>query len=240
VEHVSKVNYRASFKMLQYITLVLTEYEKEANKAKDNISYTKNFIQEKELKWGILMTRINAKEIFTESILELIKKKSLQEITVTNIVEHSGLSRQSFYVHYRDKYDLVNQIYDDDINRAINDLQSFKIYIDIFIEVILEGMYDKLPFYVKALEYTGQNALMHHMKDVAYQTHAEIVLPHMNNKMPQQKIPYCLNYHANCAIITTIDWVINNTYVPPREVASMIVESIPRLMKPCYSFSKYC
>jgi len=44
VEHVSKVNYRASFKMLQYITLVLTEYEKEANKAKDNISYTKNFI----------------------------------------------------------------------------------------------------------------------------------------------------------------------------------------------------
>ena len=44
VEHESKVNYRASFKMLQYITLVLTEYEKEANKAKDNISYTKNFI----------------------------------------------------------------------------------------------------------------------------------------------------------------------------------------------------
>ena len=35
VEHESSVNYRASFKMLQYITLVLTEYEKEANKAKE-------------------------------------------------------------------------------------------------------------------------------------------------------------------------------------------------------------
>ena len=44
VEHESKVNYRASFKMLQYIMLVLDDYEKEVNKASGSkISYTKNF-----------------------------------------------------------------------------------------------------------------------------------------------------------------------------------------------------
>ena len=43
-EHESKVNYRASFKMLQYIMLVLDDYEKEVNKASGSkISYTKNF-----------------------------------------------------------------------------------------------------------------------------------------------------------------------------------------------------
>jgi hypothetical protein len=44
VEHESEVNHRASFKMLQYITLVLTDYEKEANKAKDGASRAKNFM----------------------------------------------------------------------------------------------------------------------------------------------------------------------------------------------------
>ena len=44
VEHESEVNYRASFKMLQYITLVLADYEKEANKkAKKKISESKDF-----------------------------------------------------------------------------------------------------------------------------------------------------------------------------------------------------
>jgi len=43
VEHQSQVNYRTSFRMLQYITLVLTEYEKEANKEKKNASHAKGF-----------------------------------------------------------------------------------------------------------------------------------------------------------------------------------------------------
>jgi len=43
VEHESKVNYRTSFKLLQYITLVLAEYEKEANKTSPGISSTKGF-----------------------------------------------------------------------------------------------------------------------------------------------------------------------------------------------------
>ena len=43
VEHESQVNHRASFKMLQYITLVLTEYEKDANKENQAASRAKDF-----------------------------------------------------------------------------------------------------------------------------------------------------------------------------------------------------
>ena len=43
VEHESQVNYRSSFKMLQYITLVLTDYEKEANKKNKDASRAKGF-----------------------------------------------------------------------------------------------------------------------------------------------------------------------------------------------------
>ena len=43
VEHESEVNYRASFKMLQYIALVLNDYEKEINGENKNASYSKDF-----------------------------------------------------------------------------------------------------------------------------------------------------------------------------------------------------
>ncbi|MDR3201083.1 MAG: Rpn family recombination-promoting nuclease/putative transposase, partial [Spirochaetales bacterium] len=42
-EHESEVNYRASFKMLQYICLVLDQYEKDVNKEQDGFSLTKEF-----------------------------------------------------------------------------------------------------------------------------------------------------------------------------------------------------
>ena len=43
LEHESGVNHRTSFKMLQYITLVLTDFEKEINKEKANASSAKGF-----------------------------------------------------------------------------------------------------------------------------------------------------------------------------------------------------
>ncbi len=43
LEHESKVNYRASFKMLQYIALVLNDYEKECDREKPKASFLKEF-----------------------------------------------------------------------------------------------------------------------------------------------------------------------------------------------------
>ena len=44
VEHESEVNFRASFKMLQYIALVLHEHEKETNKRHESrVSFTRDF-----------------------------------------------------------------------------------------------------------------------------------------------------------------------------------------------------
>ena len=43
LEHESQVNYRASFKMLQYTALVYNEYEKDVNKQSSVASYAKDF-----------------------------------------------------------------------------------------------------------------------------------------------------------------------------------------------------
>ncbi|MDR0221891.1 MAG: Rpn family recombination-promoting nuclease/putative transposase, partial [Lachnospiraceae bacterium] len=43
-EHESKVNFRSSFKMLQYYVLVLNDYEKEVSKSDKNIIHAKDFM----------------------------------------------------------------------------------------------------------------------------------------------------------------------------------------------------
>lgn len=46
--------------------------------------------------------------VFAECIKQLMNHQSLDKITVTDIVEISGKTRQTFYRYFRDKYDLVN------------------------------------------------------------------------------------------------------------------------------------
>lgn len=48
--------------------------------------------------------------LFAKAIKTLIKKQPLDKITVTDIVSTAGKTRQTFYRHFQDKYDLVNCI----------------------------------------------------------------------------------------------------------------------------------
>jgi AcrR family transcriptional regulator len=185
------------------------------------------------------MARCNAKEIFAESIIDLLCKKPLQKITVANIVGHSGLSRQSFYVYYQDKYDLVNQIYDDDINRAIQNLQSHGIFMDLRIEAVFDGMCDKLQFYAKAFEYSGENSLISHMKKISYQAHSDILQSFIGSGILEQKMQYCLNFHANCITAACVEWINSGARLPTSDVVSIIIDSIPRMMRAHYIFSKH-
>ena len=48
------------------------------------------------------------KYIFAKSLNDLMHKQPLDKITVTDIVKKSGMTRQTFYRYFQDKYDLVN------------------------------------------------------------------------------------------------------------------------------------
>ena len=54
---------------------------------------------------------INVKNIIASALLELCETKSLEALTVKQILEKSGVSRQTFYNHFIDKNDLIQYVY---------------------------------------------------------------------------------------------------------------------------------
>lgn len=48
-----------------------------------------------------------------ESFFELIEEKDFKHISVKDITDRAMISRNTFYLHYTDKYDLFNKICDD-------------------------------------------------------------------------------------------------------------------------------
>ena len=52
------------------------------------------------------------KKAIAESLKKLMKEKPFEKISVAEICEECGLTRKSFYYHFKDKYDLVSWIFD--------------------------------------------------------------------------------------------------------------------------------
>ena len=66
------------------------------------------------------MKRKTAKEVLAITLKELAEEKTLDKISVSEIVQESGYSTATFYRHFKDKYDLADWIYSNDISWIID------------------------------------------------------------------------------------------------------------------------
>ena len=52
------------------------------------------------------------KKALADALKELMDTKPFHKISVSDICERCQMNRKSFYYHFKDKYDLMNWIYD--------------------------------------------------------------------------------------------------------------------------------
>lgn len=61
------------------------------------------------------------KKLLRQALAQLMLEKQIKDITVTDLVERADINRGTFYVHYRDVYDLRSQM-EDEIVTALDDM----------------------------------------------------------------------------------------------------------------------
>lgn len=66
------------------------------------------------------------KKAFEDSLACLAREYPLNKITVKTLCEKAQLSRNAFYFHYRDIYDLVEEIENDFITEVVGYLDDFR------------------------------------------------------------------------------------------------------------------
>ena len=57
------------------------------------------------------------KQSIKNSFIELVKKKGYNKVSVTDIVSKANINRNTFYLHYEDKEDLIKKLLDDSSSR---------------------------------------------------------------------------------------------------------------------------
>ena len=86
-------------------------------------------------------------KLLREALIELIEERGFEALTVGGITERAMVSRAAFYRNYRDKYDLVEQIFDEAMSALLGKVADLgrehppKVWVAFFEHI---ASYDRL------------------------------------------------------------------------------------------------
>lgn len=101
--------------------------------------------------WGEdVRVRDKTKKKIASSLMNLVEKKPIDKITITDITVNCDISRQVFYRYFLDKKDLINWIYEEDCGSVIYTGEE-KFSIKSWLKYIIDILAEKKNFFMHAI-----------------------------------------------------------------------------------------
>lgn len=170
----------------------------------------------------------HTKWMFAEAILEIIKTKELSKIRITELCEYCNTDRQIFYYHFKDKYDLVAWIYQNDFNDSLKKCNS-----PVSKEIILFLLYrikEKQFFYQKAFKNTNQNSLFTYIQNVNYKVTVDLFKKEFQSDELTEQQLFTIKYHSYAWVGCLAEWIATKC-TPSPEIYTDFLYHISYLMQ---------
>lgn len=175
------------------------------------------------------MKTVNTKQLIMDAAKEIGRTHIVEEITVSEICKSCDISRQTFYTHFKDKYDLLGQIYSQTITSVMETEIDTRPWSRI-IGKMLENVKKDKEFYLHALKFKGQNALTDNMFFYIYTGYLHEIEHRSGKEIQDPELLYAIRYNAYGGAGCMLDWIYNGMKEDPYEVAARIIACMPSRM----------
>lgn len=107
------------------------------------------------------------KRALAASLKHLLLQKPLNKITINDIAEDCGISRMTFYYHFRDIYDLVEWTCVEDAARALEGKRTYDTWQEGFLN-IFRLMQDNKPFIMNVYRCVSRERIEHYLNPLIH------------------------------------------------------------------------
>lgn len=160
-----------------------------------------------------------------DSVKECMISKHVDKITVQNIVDGCGMTRQTFYRNFKDKYDLINWYFDKLV------LESFaQIGVD---KTVCQSLCEKFEFikkeqifFTEAFRSDDYNSLKEHDFELIMSFYTDLVTRKRKGPLSED-IQFLLEMYCQGSVYMTVKWVLSGMKQSPREMAQSLTEAMP-------------
>ena len=166
------------------------------------------------------------KEALADALRQMMTLKPIDKVTVKDIVEICGVNRQTFYYHFDDVDDLLEWVFEDDMehampkevvaDRALDDVMNYIIYLEENGSFTLNVYNSNSRIYM--LRY-----LKRKMKE-CITAYAVLVSEGMN--IDRQDFDFVTEFYACCAIGFISEWLDHGMQLPREITRERIIKTM--------------
>ncbi len=182
---------------------------------------------------GCIMKRKTAKEILAESFREIAATKSIDKITIRDIVDNCGYSSATFYRNFKDKYDLIAWEHTRGVAEIMDRIDD-KVYR--WKQTLIDGahwFYGEREYLTNLFQHTsGHDSFVRYMTEI----NCNALKKHILNTGGKSELDkneelyirvYCLG-----TVSLTCEWLLGLHEATPDEIADIYEQSIPAPLRP--------
>lgn len=134
------------------------------------------------------------KNALYNTLMELMKTKSFEEIKVSDICSEALINRSTFYAHYNDKYELLKDAIDnlknsliEELNKNVQTSNTKEYYLEM-ISILLNHIEEKRSIYQQIMLNNRNSIMVDILYDVLDHDITSKIKKNKNEKIPGEII----------------------------------------------------
>ncbi|MEY8317967.1 TetR/AcrR family transcriptional regulator [Oscillospiraceae bacterium 50-58] len=166
------------------------------------------------------------KRALEASLKNLLLQKPLNKITINDITEDCGISRMTFYYHFKDIYDLVEWSCMEDAARALEGKKTYDTWQEGFLNIFRAVQANK-PFVMNVYRSVSRERVEQYLKPLIH----NLVLGVIEEKSAEMAVSeadksFIAYFYEYAFIGIMLDWISENMKGDPE----IIVERTSKLI----------
>ena len=175
---------------------------------------------------------IKTKKLLYQTLIELMKDKTFEEIKVSDICTTAMINRSTFYAHYDDKYELlldfINTLkkeFVEELSKKDNDSLTPREYYLKLIELFLEHIENKKDIY-NAIMINNRNSIM---MDILLSVVNDDILKNIKENDINPNVPSDIiaKFYLGGVINLGVEWLSNNNKYTKKQIIDYLKILIP-------------
>ena len=167
------------------------------------------------------------------SIKECMKTTPVDRITVKDIVEGSGLTRQTFYRNFKDKYDLINWYFDKLVLQSFEQIGMGNTVGESLTQKF-EFILNEKAFFTEAFRSDDYNSVKEHDFELILQFYKDLIARKTSRPLGEE-LEFLLEMYCRGSVYMTEKWVLGGMKDTPRRMSDKLVEAMPPKLEKVFS-----
>lgn len=156
------------------------------------------------------------------SLKELLRTKPIDRITINDLTEHCGISRMTFYYHFKDIYDLVEWACIEDASRALQGKKTYDTWQEGLLQ-IFEAVLENKPFILNVYRSVSRERVENYLYALTYELIEGVVEEQSENLMvTEEQKKFIANFYKYSFVGVMLDWIKRGMKESPEEMAGLI------------------